>query len=408
MKVLQVNCVYGKGSTGKLVQDLHRGLQEEGIDSVVCYGRGAHIDEPNVYKTCPEWYSKLNNLYSRITGMMYGGCWFSTRKLIRMIRKECPDVVHLQCINGYFVNIYKLVEWLKKQRIKTVLTLHAEFMYTANCGHAQDCEKWKTGCGRCPRFRKETKSCFVDNTPLSYARMKQAFDGFSEDLRVVSVSPWLMGRAKQSPILMDKLHSVIGNGVDTSVFRPYDTDDLRKKHKLGDAKVLFHATPYFSDDPHHLKGGHYILQLAKVLRERNVKILVAGNCKKGLSVPENVILLGNIADQQELAGYYSLADVTVLTSQRETFSMVTAESLCCGTPVVGFRAGGPEQIALEKYSSFTAFGNLSELNNRIFEILERKINPEEIAMAAGQKYAKEVMIRAYADCYRILCGEEKI
>ena len=41
-----------------------------------------------------------------------------------------------------------------------------------------------------------------------------------------------------------------------------------------------------------------------------------------------------------LAEYYSLVDVTVITSFHETFSMVVAESLSCGTPIVGFKAGG--------------------------------------------------------------------
>ena len=115
MKVLQINSVYGKGSTGKITQDLHRALQDRGIDSVVCYGRGGKVREPGVYKTCGELYSKCNNLLSRFTGIMYGGCFFSTNRLIRIIQKEKPDVVHLQCINGYFVNIYRLVIWLKKR-----------------------------------------------------------------------------------------------------------------------------------------------------------------------------------------------------------------------------------------------------------------------------------------------------
>lgn len=76
MKILQVNCVYRKGSTGKIVYDIHTELQKQGIESVVCYGRGEKICEPNVYKTCPEWYSKLNNLWSRLSGLIYGGCFF--------------------------------------------------------------------------------------------------------------------------------------------------------------------------------------------------------------------------------------------------------------------------------------------------------------------------------------------
>ena len=142
MKVLQVNCVYGKGSTGKITADLHKALLAQGVESVVCYGRGEKVDEPHVYKTCGELYSKMNNLLSRIPGVMYGGCFFSTNRLMGIIKTEKPDVVHLQCINGYFVNIPRLIAWLKRRGIPTVLTLHDEFMFTANCGYALDCEKW--------------------------------------------------------------------------------------------------------------------------------------------------------------------------------------------------------------------------------------------------------------------------
>ena len=52
MKVLQVNCVYNNGSTGKIVFDIHNELKQHGFESVVCYGRGRKVTEPNVYKTC--------------------------------------------------------------------------------------------------------------------------------------------------------------------------------------------------------------------------------------------------------------------------------------------------------------------------------------------------------------------
>ena len=45
--------------------------------------------------------------------------------------------------------------------------------------------------------------------------------------------------------------------------------------------------------------------------------------------------------------------------------MVTAESLCCGTPVVGLEAGGPESIALKEFCSFVRQGDIESLINAI-------------------------------------------
>ena len=400
MKVLQVNCVYGKGSTGKITADLHKALLEQGVESVVCYGRGEKVNEPYVYQTCGELYSKLNNLWSRVTGVMYGGCFVSTNRLIGIIKKEKPDVVHLQCINGYFVNIYRLITWLKKSGIKTVLTLHAEFMFTANCGYAVDCERWKTGCGHCPRRKKETKSWLLDGTARSFRKMKRAFDGFDDNLTITSVSPWLMERAKQSPILAGKKHCVIQNGLDTAVFYPRDAADLKGQYGLGDKPILFHATAAFNDDPTHIKGGHYILKLAERLKDEPIHVVVAaGETAPGLNVPSNVTLLGRVADQNRLAEWYSVADATVIASRRETFSMICAESLCCGTPMVGFKAGGPESISLPQYSSFVNYGDVEGLCAAVRSTLAQPKDSSAVAAAARAAYDKRRMAAATLTVY---------
>lgn len=400
MKVLQVNCVYKKGSTGKITYDLHNGLLEEGIESVVCYGRGVLVKEPGVYKTCPEWYSKLNNALSRITGIMYGGCYFSTNKLISIIKKEQPDIVHLQCINGYFVNIYRLVTWLKENHIKTVLTLHAEFIYTANCGYALECERWKKGCGSCPRRKEETNSIFIDGTATSWKLMKKAFEGFGDDLIIASVSPWVKGRASSAPILEGKRHVVVYNGLNTDVFKHYNTEKLRKRHHCENRKVVFHATPAFSSDPNHIKGGYYVIELAK--RMPHVCFIVAGRMVGSFEVPANMILLGKLDSQEDLARYYSMADITVLTSKRETFSMVCAESLCCGTPVVGFKAGAPEQISIREYSSFCDYGSVEELMKLLQEAIEKESDHLHLAEIAANRYSTDMMVKKYIELYRAM------
>ncbi len=401
MKILQVNSVYRKGSTGKIVYDIHTELQRQGIDSVVCYGRGEKCCEPNVYKVCPEWYSKLNNLWSRITGLMYGGLYFSTHSLIKIIEREKPDIVHLHCINGYFVNIYKIVKYLNLHHIKTVLSLHAEFMHTANCGHSFECEKWKTGCGHCQRFRQETKSFLIDGTHRSWTLMQEAFDSFGDRLIVTSVSPWLENRARQSPILSNARHVTVLNGLDTNVFRLYGKDDCRKQFSMPlDKKIVFHATPSFSLDINSIKGGYYVCELARLMPD--VLFVVAGRYDAGVDIPDNVKLFGQVDNQNDLAKLYSLSDVTLLTSKRETFSMVTAESLCCGTPVVGFKAGAPEEITLPDYSEFVDYGDLVNLKDTTETLLERSFSHIDISNMAQHKYAREKMVQAYIDVYKKL------
>lgn len=400
MKVMQINVVYKKGSTGKITYDIHTNLAKKDIQSIVCYGRGEKCSDFNVYKTCGEIYLNIQHFVANLTGIMYGGCFISTCKLISVIKRERPDVVHLQCLNGYFVNIYYLVNWLKKNNIRVILTLHAEFMHTANCGYALECEKWKTGCGNCPRLKEETGTYFLDNTSYSWNKMKEAFDKFNDNLIVVSVSPWLKNRAKSSPILADKRHRVILNGLDTDIFKFYNTDDLKKMYVNNDEKIIFHATPFFTSAQEHIKGGHYVIELAKRLIKYPVKIIVAGNYDKEIQIPDNIILLGNVSNQVELAKLYSMADITLLTSKKETFSMVTAESLCCGTPVVGFQAGAPEEIAIDNYSDFVLYGAEEKLLDSVLYWLEKDLDKRKIESVAREKYSRQRMIDEYYHLYK--------
>jgi len=394
MKILQVNSVYGHKSTGKLTQALHHGLLELGVESLVAFGRGPGSKDPGVYRLCPDWYGKMQNLCSRITGIPYGGCLVSTNRLLRLIRREKPDVVHLQCINGYFVNIYRLIRWLKKHRVKTVVSLHAEFMYTANCGHAFDCLQWQHGCKHCPDKRRANKSLFFDRTGRSWQRMKDAFAGFEKDCVICPVSPWTQQRAQQSDILKDFSFQTVYNGLDTRVFH-------RNDHTQPRENTVLHVTAHFADVPGHPKGGDQVIRLARKMPE--VTFRVAGHSEPVADKPDNVEFLGIIGDQKELARLYREAAVFLLTSQRETFSMPCAESLCCGTPVVGYKAGAPEQIALPRYSEFVEYGDLDELEAALRRWLDRQdLDRQQIAREGSRAYSHKTMVQAFLDIYRRL------
>ena len=199
-------------------------------------------------KHVQSWKQKPGNLFQESMDHLYEAAPIGTSALIRYLKKEKPDVVHLQCINGFFVNIYRLVEYLKQHQIPTVLTLHAEFMFTGGCSHALDCEQWSDakGCNSesCPGYGSELKSVCSNQSSYMWKKMKQAFDGF-EKLQVVSVSPWLMERAGRSSILGDKSQCVVYNGVNTEQFsyRCEEAKRLRAYHKCENKKVIFHVTP---------------------------------------------------------------------------------------------------------------------------------------------------------------------
>lgn len=396
MKVMQINCVYKSGSTGKIVYDIHTALKESGIESVVCYGRGKKMCESGVYKTCGEVEGKLNNFISRITGIAYSGCFFATNRLLARIKKEKPDVVHLHCINGFFVNIYRLVSYLKKHKIPTVITHHAEFLYTANCSYAFECEKWKDGCGKCPSARKAVNSYFFDFTRANFKRMKRAFEGF-DMLVSAAVSPWVQKRAGMSPIFADKRNVTVLNGIDCNVFKPQGyREKLRAELEiLPDKKVIIHVTADFDDAR---KGGKYVRELAQKLKDSAV-IVVVGNRREPENLPENIIALGRVENQRKLAEYYSMADLCLIASSRETFSMPVAESLCCGTPVTGFKAGGPEAITIPEFSEFVEHGDVNGLCAAVCRMLKQKFDREVILEIAAEKYSKKAMVDGYIRLY---------
>lgn len=407
MKILQVNSVYKKGSTGKIVQDIHSELIKHGIESVVCYGRGEIIEEPGVYKVCPEWYSNINHAWARTTGLNFSGFYLSTSRLIKIIKKENPDVVHLQCLNGFFVNVYKLLHYLSERKIKTVLTLHAEFMFTGTCGYSIECIKWIEGCRDCDRYRNETHSLF-DRTYAAWVKMRDAFSSFDGDkLIITSVSPWLQHRAMQSPFLSRFKHLTVFNGLNDEVF------NLRKNEKdllervARDRKICLFVSAFFNQDPNDLKGGSHVVEIAKMLPDIQF-IIVASIYDDTKNLPSNVLFWGKTKDQEELAKLYNLADLTIITSKKETFSMIIAESLCCGTPVVGYLAGGPESIAIPKYCTFVEYGNTIGLKQSIELSLSKVYCRNEISKKGIEKYSKTIMASEFIKAYSLLDSNNQI
>lgn len=398
MRILQINTVYKTGSTGKMVYNLHTMLLKDGHLSVVCYGRGKAADE-STYKLNTEAGFRLHALITRITGITGVSSNYATNKLIRYIKKFNPDIVHLHNLHGYYINIYRIMNVLKKLNIKTIWTFHDDFMITGRCAGYYLCDKWSSGCGNCRYLNQYPASWFLDFSSCQYKYKKSAFHDFS-NLIIVTPSEWLANRVRNS-YLKDKKIQVIRNGIDTvNTFYPRESAALRNKHQIGaNEKIILAVAPDFSNER---KGGKYILQLAEKLGgNSDIKVIVVGYSGETAGLPKNLIAVGNLSDQSELSGYYSLADVFVITSQCENFPTVCLEALACGTPAAGFDRGGTKETVPPGLGYFVEYGDVEELKNAVLKLMNETDCElgKKCVEYAKSNYSVEKMYLEYLNLY---------
>lgn len=407
IKILHINCL-DVGSTGKIILDISRYISDFGCTSVLC--SPVITEQSDCIKKYKTSFAHEQGLYKRICyywGLQFGFAPISTFRIINIIKKEKPDVVHLHSANCYMVNLYRLLGFLKHKNIATVVTNHAEFFYTGNCSHAEECDRWKNGCGECPRLFSASFSKHLDRTATAFKKLRCAFEG-NKRLAIVSVSPWVHSRAEKSPIMQGHKLCVIPNGINNEIFCIRENNGLRQELGIPEYnRIVFQATAFFSDRSEDIKGGRYLIELAKKLENKAVTFVVAGkySVSQNTQLPKNIILLGNVSDQNRLAELYSLADVTLITSKRETFCMSVAESLCCGTPVVGFCAGGPESIAIPEYSDFVEYGDTESLKVILLDKwLEFKGRSDTVGISetAKQVFSSDKMSKKYMELYMSL------
>lgn len=407
MKILQINSHYNQGGAARIAAYIHRQLLEEGIDSYVAYGRGVISEEKNVYRFNRTWEVYWSALMSRLMGI---NGWFNrgaTRRLMKLIKKIQPDVIHMHALHGYYLNWPMLFDYLNESQIPVVWTFHDCHAFVGNCGYFFDCRRWQEGCGNCPYVHNYPKSQFFDFTAWMWHRKKMLFTA-GENKVIVTPSDWLTEEAKQSYFGKYKCVT-IHNGID-SVQTFYPRDKLECRRKYGycaeDNIVLGIAVGY--SDPR--KGAKYMLQLAKELEktEPHAKMILIGwehsndELLRGIT---NVQALPAVSDANVLAEYYSLADVFVLTSLAENYATVNLEAMACGTPVVGFDSGGtPEQLTDGKGIAVPT-GSQDELNAAVKQVLRGEaalLGREELSQRIRTENSLEKMAKEYRHIYQEL------
>ncbi len=404
MKIVILNSVFSEStSTGRLIREISEYLIENGEDVTVFYSQTKGINNVPVYakKFGHRFENKIHAFLSRLTGKQGYYSYLGTKALIRNIKKEKPDIVHLHNLHSNDVFLPMLFKFLKKEDIGVVINLHDCWYYTGRCYHYKNvnCEQWKTGCLKCPSNCRSNPYWFFSRAK-KLSKDKRLFFSLKK-IRVVGVSEWIKSEAKKSFILQTKEIVSIYNWIDLNVFSPNKKGKFRDKYGLKNKKIILGVCSNWVND----KGLDDLLLLSKHLSD-DIQLVLVGSVDDKIQeeYKDKILFLPPIYDKNLLAQTYADADVYVNLSKEESFGLTNAEALASGTPIIVYNStAGPELVG----DGCGYVARIDDIDDVLFGINELiKANRELLRVScsnfARENFDKNKNIKKYLELYESL------
>lgn len=392
MKVVQINAVYELSSTGRTSMELHTYLTKHGIESYKFYATPLHNSKKK--DLIGNWIDrKIHALLSRLFGRQAYFSHIPTLNLVRKLRKIGPDVVILRNLHGNYINLPILTKYLAKNDIATIVVLHDCWFFTGHCCHYTEkgCFKWQKECHECPLINADIPSWFIDTSRKVFRDKKKRFSSIQR-LAVVGVSDWITEEVRKAPIFSNaKIFRRIYNWINLDIFYPRQ-NTIKLKQKLGLNATDFIALGVSMTWDYH-KGLGVFVELAKKMPQ--IKILLIGK-RPDIELPSNIISIPATKSTEDLANYYSMADVMLNFSIQETFGKAAAEALSCGTPLIVNNATANPEIPGD-CGFVINDNNIDQIVNAIKKIRSKGIDfySERCVNRAHQLFNKDTNIEQY-------------
>ena len=401
MRIIAIN-MWGQLSTGNIASGI---LKTFDGDKKFFYKYGK-CSEDFAQKICTTIFSKIiNRIETKIAKHFLKdgfGNSYATLRLIRQIKKYKPDVVHLHNLHGIFVNVPMLLKFLQKSKIPVVWTLHDCWAFTGHCAYFDmaKCDKWKTGCGKCPNLKKYPNSWFFDRSSSLYKTKKAVFSGV-KDMTIVCPSQWLAELVKQS-YLSDYPIKVINNGINLEDFKIIDNHTFDNVVDRSKKIILGVASPFGER-----KGYSNYISLSKIIDKEKYQIVMCGVNEEQVKELESYDIVGitRTDSKQKLAELYSLAYCFVNMTFEDNFPTVNIEALACGLPIITYNTGGSVEVITEDNGIVVEQGDIEAVKMAIYNMSE--YDRQKIADNAIKKYSSEIMANAYINLYKMVKGENE-
>lgn len=392
---------------------LHKALINKGIESKIILNHHDNLNDNSVICTQNGILSKVISFFLVILDLvpsyvflkkdkgLFSSGFFGTN-FNRIKEFNDADIINIHWANLGFISVKRI----GKIRKPIVWTIRDMWPITGGCHYALGCQKYETGCGKCPLLSLSFKY------DLSYFINKNKLINFRKaNITVVGIGNWISQQVKNSHVFRNFKNETIYNTVDFDEFKKIDKDVAKKALNLNDKFTILVGAQNTSDT---YKGMSQFVDMIKLLHTLNkdFQLVSFGKYNRDFdSLPVDCTQLGFINDIKILSAVYSSADVFIAPSKMETFGKTIAESLYCGTPVVAFNTTGPTDIITHKKSGYLAEPySVDDLANGVCWIMslshsERCSLSEYGHMNVSKKFSPSIIAEQYIDLYKKILEE---
>lgn len=205
----------------------------------------------------------------------------------------------------------------------------------------------------------------------------------------------------------DKQIEPVYNFIDERIYKKTDASHLKKQFEIqDDEKVIIHVSNF-----RPVKRVQDVVKtFAKISARMPAKLLLVGDgpemtivCKlvKKLGITDKVHLLGK---QENLEELYSISDLMLLLSEKESFGLVTLEAMACGVPCIGTNVGGmPEVIQHGKTGYLCELGDINDMANKALTLLmDKQLHKQFVKDAetiVNEKFRADKIVDQYEQIY---------
>ncbi|WP_394232763.1 N-acetyl-alpha-D-glucosaminyl L-malate synthase BshA [Niallia oryzisoli] len=197
------------------------------------------------------------------------------------------------------------------------------------------------------------------------------------------------------------------NFIDERVYHKIPTCHLKEEYEINvHEKVVIHVSNFRNVK----RVPDVVRAFAKIVARIPAKLLLVGDgpefsivsqLVEKLQIQEHVLFLGKQDNLEEL---YSISDLMLLLSEKESFGLVALEAMACGVPCIGTNIGGIPEVIQDGVNGFLCeLGNIEHVAEKAVQLLKneemhRQFSQNSIRIV-NEHFRAETIVEQYEQIY---------